>query len=865
MRIRLDEAFEGSAWPGPSGAVGGASAGESWVGFGGMLGMLEVALGLNLPRDAFSARVAALIPRVRSTRGFWFDSAEVDPLSTARRLLEWRDTLRLHGWRGEAVSPRLSALAELTQDVAGATADRLLAVRDALSGVGQVVDTLVLLEPAERLPWAWREVISALEARGTRIQTEALFEAAATGDLQASRVSGFHPQGDGSLQLLRPTGPLEAAEEVAAALAALPSLKGVVVIGADTLLDTALRRHGLPTTGARPRPEDNALFQVLPLTLALGWWPCDPHRALELLTLPMSPVPRGIAHRLVDALHARPAVGSDAWNSALEAGLAAVPAEARERIAQRVTALLDSCVRGDRYPIAEIRRRVEVLENWLRGHLSRREESSDALETALGQCLSFERQVSLSGLESLAPAQMRRFVEEATVETNSGPLYPAEAGLATVDGPGAIGGPATHIVWWSFLRDTAPRVVPLGLAPNEVEALARAGVHLPRTEEVAQGYSNRWGRPLSQATHSLLLVCPQVGRDGSPVHPHPLWHEVEARVAMGQSISRLISAVPSAPCAPPMQQRNALPLVRPQHHWRVNAESIQQRERESPSGVAALLGCSLQYALRYQGRLTGGATSALAEGERLLGITAHALLARVLSEVARLRAAEEAQALAAKLFDSEGPRLAAPLFLPGAVEEKARARQMTMRAAKELFRLIKVGGFEVESVEREVTGEALDTQLSGTPDLVLRRKDLRVVLDFKWDGLKYRRESLEAGTAHQLAAYGHLLRKSAGALSVATGFFILRRQRLLTTDATLAPGTHIEGPASQGTWTAVEAAFRERWRRMAAGELTAPGLPEQPGQPIREADTLEEGVLTLRAPCNFCEYGPLCGRTFGKT
>jgi hypothetical protein len=296
----------------------------------------------------------------------------------------------------------------------------------------------------------------------------------------------------------------------------------------------------------------------------------------------------------------------------------------------------------------------------------------------------------------------------------------------------------------------------------------------------------------------------------------------------------------------------------------VDAGLVQKRERESPSGVATLLGCSLQYALRYQGRLNGGETSALPDGEQLFGDTAHALLARVLSDESRPGTAEEAETLAAKLFDSEGPRLAAPLFLPGAVAEKARARHVTMRAAKELFRLIQAGGFEVEAVEQEVTGDALDTEFAGTPDLVLRRGASRAVLDFKWDGLKYRRKSLEAGTAHQLAAYGQLLRVSAGGMSVGTGFFILRHQRLLTTDATLAPSAHLAGPASQETWTAVEVAHQESWKRVAAGELTAPGLPERLDEPIREEDTLEEGVLALQAPCRFCEYGALCGRTFGK-
>ncbi|WP_434391123.1 hypothetical protein [Melittangium boletus] len=219
-----------TGWP-----RGRLRAGAAWVGPGELLGLLETALGLAVPHEAFSARVAALVPHVRSTRGFWSESAEVDPLSTSRRLLEWRDTLQLHGWRGQAVSPRLGAMAELTQGLTGAPADRLLAVRDDLGGGGQVLESLLLHVPVERLPWAWREVCSSLAARGTRLEVEALTEASATGDLLAACPPGFVPQRDGSLQLIRPTGPLEAAEEVASALAALPSLQGVVLIGADTL------------------------------------------------------------------------------------------------------------------------------------------------------------------------------------------------------------------------------------------------------------------------------------------------------------------------------------------------------------------------------------------------------------------------------------------------------------------------------------------------------------------------------------------------------------------------------------------------------------------------------------------------------
>ena len=49
------------------------------------------------------------------------------------------------------------------------------------------------------------------------------------------------------------------------------------------------------------------LLQVLPLVLEMGWQPPNPQRALELLTLTVSPVPRMIARHLAEALQNWPA------------------------------------------------------------------------------------------------------------------------------------------------------------------------------------------------------------------------------------------------------------------------------------------------------------------------------------------------------------------------------------------------------------------------------------------------------------------------------------------------------------------------------------------------------------------------------
>ena len=254
-QIVFDMNFDSGAWPGPlAGDI--ASVGESWVGMAGFVSCLETELGLTRPSVRSAHRRAALVPAMAGVKGFWSESAKVDPLGSARELLRWRDFLRLHGWRGEALAPRLKELAAVTGDVCvqyPGIADRLEAVEDALGARGTDIELVSIFEPIECFPKTVRDVFEALGRQGASIQKRDLETAAAAGDLAGAREPNFAPAGDGSLQLIRPHGPVEAAEEVAAWLSGQGDTEGTVFIGTDPILDAALHRYGLPTTGAPAR------------------------------------------------------------------------------------------------------------------------------------------------------------------------------------------------------------------------------------------------------------------------------------------------------------------------------------------------------------------------------------------------------------------------------------------------------------------------------------------------------------------------------------------------------------------------------------------------------------------------------------
>jgi len=863
MTITFDLDFDGVPWPGPL-AGRDAAAGEAWVGPMGFLSILESMLGLSGRMVPESVRAFSLIPALRSAEGFWSKSAEADPIGTARTLLRWRDGLRMAGWRGEAEADggaRLRQLASVTSGVRPGIPDRLAAVASRAACRRTDVRAVRLFAPEEDLPPLWKGVLEALRAGGAAVENGGV-RAAPTDphcDLAGARAGRFTPRGDGSLMLLRAQGPLAAAEETAAWLSAT-DWRDALLIGADAVLESALRRHGLPAVGAASRLAANALLEALPLSLAMGWAPPDPARALELLTLGDGPIPRSIAGGLADALNGWPAVDSDGWRKALEDGLAALPeGDRRTSVRRRLETLFAPSARGGRYPTAAAMGRADALSAWAHGRLEHGRDDPARVATApflagvIAQCSAFRALIEASGLRDFTAPQMRRLVEQATSDAPAVVERPAEAGLHSVSVPGAAAGPARLIVWWGFTRTAAPTPGFLPWTAAEREELAAAGVLLPDPGRQAEEMAARWRRPLSCAGESLLLSCPLFAEGGEEQAPHPLWDEIASR-ASGAG-ERMAVGRPVFRAKPPLRNNGTVPLPRPVTEWRLPAGVVvSRRERESPSGAASLIGCPFQWVLRYAVGLREGRGAELPGGNRLAGSMAHGILARVLGE--RPREPAEAEREAGRLFDEEGPRMAAALFAPGSQSARMRVRAATLRAARTLVADLRSAGLSVVAVEEEREMEALGGILQGRPDLVAGPPP--VIVDLKWHDGPYRGESLGGGAAWQLSCYAFLHHE--GSRFPDVSYFLLDTQRMLTNRKGLFPAASvIEGATPRETWDGFEAAYGERRSQLDAGRVLATGERDRAGGREPASDSLEDGVLRLAPPCRFCAYGLLCG------
>lgn len=807
-----------------------------------LLSTLETVLGLSGRFVDGALRAAKLVPAVRSGSGFFSRSAEADPLGVAARLIEWRDTLWMQGWRAEPTTPRMRELAAVTLDVEPGVPDRLLAVEAALRDHDVAIARLFLYEPRTGLPWLWRQVVGVLEDRGTEV-------------IDPSSTAAAQP--NARVELLRPPGPREAADLVAGWLAAQDDWQGTVVIGGDAVLDHALRRHGLPSLGVR-EAGDRPVAAVLRLALSLGWHPSAPQRAFELLSLRDGPVPNRLAGRLLGALHDWPAVASDRWNAELSAGLQSiVDAKRRTAVERRLEVLFESTAHSE-YPVELARRKAEAVASWAQGR------RGDAYGSLLRVARRFIDLLATAPGPNLTEPELEQLLAPAEAPERPAAACRAEAGLVSVAHPGGVLGPAKRVVWWSFSRDRVPRTRPeLPLYVDEVSALRKAGVRLGLPADHAALEAQRWRRPLEHAQAELLLVCPNHGADGEALQPHPLWDELSSTQQAGATRATTVS-VPTLGTGLPVLARAPATPVSAQRSWTVRDAPAARRDGdESPSSLELLVGCNLAYALKYLARVRPSALRGLPEGALLLGNLSHQILGDALAKAPGASGDAVATAVIER-FDSEGPRLASALFEAGAEAERSKVRGVLERSSRALVEWLQERGVEVLDTERAGTCAIGDRTLRGRADVLVGRPgstEVAGVVDLKWGSASRHQQALESGTSVQLASYGRAFGELAGVADAA--YFILGNARALAMrDADVLPGS-LDGPELTEVWEHFEQSVVQGFASLESGRLEAPGNPDADGQCVEASQSTAEG-LVLAPKCGFCDFASLCGRRFGS-
>ena len=840
--------------------------GEITVGPLAFLSLLESDLGVppvaTHPSESVAAYRACLAERDDKAR-FYHASFDIDPVGVARTLNEWRQRWYLHGWDGtfsDAVGGRLGDMALV----------EALAVERVPPGIGQRLRTVLkllqrrrvqvreveLLDDPDDLPTMWQRVVAHFDCLPLPAAGDQAPGASDLGKLQGllSRGVAQPLSGDGSLVVVRAFSRDVTAQATAEMLRQLDDPARAVVIASrdGIILDNALERARLPRAGFQHYSPFRAANQVLKLALALIWQPLDPHRLLQFLIHPVSPLPWRVRGRLAEAVAAQPGIGGPEWRKAMAGIGDAVQAVEFWTMSTRYDP-------GQGAPMAAIGLRVARIVSWLATRLAtagsdeERAGYSAAYSQATALASTFE-QLAAGGQESVRKIELDCLVDEATRSTPDVSSVSEAGHVPVTRHPGNITDTTDHVFWWDLAparRDLTPP-----WSDDELETLGSAGVHLPAAGGQLAAERRAWLRPVLNCHERLVLVVHDEGEGR-----HPLWGRIQEQLKQGWVEVRLDEALlggaqdPLSNLAIPALPLPPKRLPEPRRWWCVG-QPLSLRETESYTSLSETCYYPHEWVLTYAAKLRTGGINEVADGPILKGTLAHRLFERFFTERDDWQSLDE-QAIhrwldrtIGDLIEKEG----AVLLENGRGVDRQQVITTLEYALTRLLDHLRAADVRSVKSEQSIQRSFRGGVLLGKADLVVvDARGNEAVLDAKWGSEKYRKEEIEASRHLQLAVYGYALGESGWP---GTGYYIV------TTGNVVAPDERFFPKAIAAGGEDIKAIWRKSlvtrgWRlgQLAEGkiEVNAGAEPDDDSRPP------EGGLDTLVEPDRFDEFRWLTG------
>lgn len=909
MKILFGMHLDGAVWSNQS-----ASVGEVRTGPLGLLSILETRLGVSRLSPHPVRRIDEYMKRMKELdkESVWFHkSFSVDPWSTARQLLDWRDELVEAGWHGKLLttgSARLEALLALENVEIPLTAGRSDRLREVIEHLIQNIpahiDFVELMEPLNMLPPVWQYLMNLLQSQGTSIQTKQEPEkikpttnlSRIQSLMRGETVSNSLTLQDDSLVLLKADNEWEAAEHLALWLASdLEANDQVTIIcGMDTsVLDQALKRHGLPRIGRSEPSRWREIQQILPLMLANAWQPVDIRLLVELLSLSASPFPSWVCRFLLKAIAQEPGVGGRAWQQAMDEitkkciqdltdkGDSKAEEKAKVFVSEIQTLLVE-----DRYdpalgiPEEKLRERCQKVIEWLAWRIN----DNSVLIEVVSQAREIQKL-------SVGKNRIQQITLERMLDTVIGLGSTAEDALEEaalwhiVDHPGQTADPCGELVWWGF---NDPKIaMPNYWSDREREALKVNGILLEESRDFRSRESHAWKQGLLHAENRFIAIhIAQI--DGAEAYHHPYWDSI---ISAGMQTGNPMTEEDARTClvrecndfdhlkdwefAGRKCNLDAIPkeiptTTEPDHS--VPVDVIKPPKRLSYSQMSTMLGCPMKWALQYHAGLRLTESQAVPTGNQMIGTFCHRIVEDLYTGGKCWRA-EDAGTEAGQLYDSLLPSMASELLLEGNAIERLRYRSAIVEAVRKLVETINRLQLSVEKTEAPLEATIDGIPFIGYADLLLRDVDGHpFVLDLKWSSsAKYRRQEIEKGSALQLASYAWMLRSSEPSEQVHTGYFMLAQGQILSNSTQIVEDAIASPYTLEEIWDMGVAGLHDAMCQLEKGVVEAKGVRElqtQTEDGTTDADNtskkfaekaLAEGMLYQRPPCQFCDFGRLCG------
>ncbi len=889
MKLIFGENFDGPVWPNPL-QDKEAVIGEATVGEHGLLKHLETLVGTTGPEANFFDRSLAYLEALQKTdnpKRFFHHSLQIDPIGVCKHLLMMRDDLIMHGWDGTKHSnlKKLKDLADVELNFSSLPGipERLRKVHKKLNRTTKQIAELKIFDSIDSFTPLWQDILQCLEKGGTKVTyvpslTEGQAKKSDLGTLQGILKNGSSkaplPKGDDSFRLLTLQDPWQAARWLAALLEqkALSGIqqpfKDIVVIVPprySEILAQACKERNIPLNISSGQSQfARPALQILILALGLAWHPKDPMLALELLLLPLSPIPKRTAKTLAKALGEAPAVSGIAWKKAMESHLkyltdnSKIPDEV-EKLQARIQKFIehDGPPLGQGLEADQLAQICNSVSEWARGIGGMKGLNScldvatvaDSLAKACSRI--FNRPIHADEL-------LRLLADLANTGVSSSGPQPLNSGLILVSDPSCIIGTVRDVIWWDFSTGATDRMTKNLWTETEKPLLHDAGIRVRELAAIGTARLQRWTRPLINCCGSFLGINFNINAEGGGESHHPILDY--ALPSDPQIRSKWIAKTATGHLKEVYQEKKE----NLEHEWPMPPSSdgkwtfenskFTAPDHVSPSSMQQLLGCLFAHALDKGLGITSAASLELPEYPLLHGRIAHEVLQRVFPK-GTAPTPDDAATQAKQVFEEYVPKLAAQLLLPTRRGDYADIINTIVNGARSYAVFLQENGFDVIDAEGKLPennfpGLKPKIPLKGRVDQLLGTKTTpQLVIDFKWSGIKSREHELREGSAIQLACYTHMAKTPTSNPSV--GYFFLESGHPLILNApdTMKGTQSIKGISPEEILDHAAEDIATNLDILKSGTVTASGL-----------DDLAQKSARWKAPCTYCQYSTLCGQ-----
>lgn len=865
-----------------------------------ILEWFESQVGLGIPIANFTERsltYLSCLKQVQEESTFYSASLEADPIAVSNQLLRWRDQWYLSGWDGGEISvnsERLCCLANEVEPLAkdlvalneGQRLQRVIAI-DVLP-----IDLNVsVIDPPEAWPLSWRLLLEKIGAVYEGIIQSCVAEPNSDlGRLQQNLLFNKNEKvdlnGDGSIAIIKASSRSISSNWFADQIVhQLDSPPAILVDGDGSYIDSALQTRGLPQLNVGEASVLRPIYQVLPLAMSLIWKPLNPFSLLEFLAHPVGPLPKKVRRVLAEVVAEFPGIGSDKWLDTVQRLIGNQQqycidngmTDTSEQLEESINFWLAS----ERFdpsegaPVDFISTRVDRLQTWMSAKQNNQLAEGGSAEeltlytTAIGHLKAIKQTlIQLSGMgERLINAdELLRIISEVQVQGTTRPDTKPE--LANKSGkilyakhPSAINSVQEQLIWWGAENNKS--FSSYGWSQAEQKQLHEAGIRVLPEEDLIKWNSDSWLKPLLASKKILFVIHKNIDAE------HPILDLVRARTKNLPEYDLLdvIQGVYSGDTPFPISTEfeNIGLLQEPKRFWQIpSTVDIPKREQESYSSLESFLYGPYMWVLRYPARIRSSVLLEPKDGNMLLGSISHLLFEeffeapehKVISSIKNPEIEVWGRGRLLELITSSG----AQLLMPGRAAQMEKFIHQTIRALKVLVEHLQTANVQEVALEHSVNGSFSGGSLGGYIDLIAKRPDGReAIIDMKWGGETYRKQTLRKNTCMQLAIYAQL-RGQEIKRTADVGYFIIQSAELMMHASDFFSAAESifpeNGESITELWQRIDHTWKQRRKQLDEGKIEVPVSGTEPSEKI----TMDEKLLPLPDTHeSFSEYTALVG------